>query len=40
MLPVTPEPQVAGPVTGGQLRAQLRRQADFVALSGPNQYSV
>ena len=40
MVPVTPGPQVAGPVTGCQFRAQLPWHADFVAVSGPNQYSV
>jgi hypothetical protein len=40
MVPVTPGPQLAGPLTGGQVRAQLPWHADFDAVSGPNQYSV
>src|SRR5260370_9532042 len=38
--PVTPAPAVAGPVTGGQRRAQLPVQFEVAAVSGANQYSV
>ena len=34
---VTPVPTVAGPVTGGQRRAQLPSQFNLVAVSGANQ---
>jgi hypothetical protein len=39
-LPVTPAPAVAGPVTGGQIWAQLPLQFDLVLVSGTNQYRV
>jgi hypothetical protein len=35
--PVTPAAAVAGPVTGGQRRAQLPVQFDLAAVSGANQ---
>jgi len=38
--PVTPAPAVAGPVAGGQRRAQLPVQLDLPTVSGANQYSV
>jgi hypothetical protein len=38
--PVTPEPAVAGPLTGGQIVAHEPLQFDFVAVSGTNQYKV
>ena len=38
--PVTPEPAVAGPLTGGQKWAHEPLQLDLVAVSGTNQYSV
>src|SRR5690348_14923595 len=39
-VPVTPAPAVAGPLTGGQIRAQPPLQLDLVAVSGANQYKV
>jgi hypothetical protein len=39
-LPVTPDPAVAGPLTGGQNVAHEPVQFDVVAVSGPNQYTV
>jgi hypothetical protein len=39
-LPVTPEPAVAGPLTGGQIAAHEPLQFDFVLVSGTNQYKV
>src|SRR6516164_7836353 len=39
-VPVTPEPAVAGPFTGGQKVAQDPLQLDVVEVSGPNQYKV
>ena len=36
-LPVTPGPAVAGPLTGGQIWAQLLLQFDLVAVSGTNE---
>src|SRR5215471_12225038 len=39
-VPGTPGPAVAGPLTGGQIRAQLPLQLDVVAVSGANQYRV
>jgi hypothetical protein len=39
-LPVTPEPAVAGPLTGGQTVAHEPLQFDFVLVSGTNQYKV
>jgi hypothetical protein len=36
-LPVTPEPAVAGPATGGQTWAQAPEHFDAVAVSGANQ---
>jgi hypothetical protein len=39
-LPVTPGPAVAGPLTGGQIWAQLPLQFDLVAVSGTNEYRV
>ena len=39
-VPVTPEPAVAGPCTGGQKVAQLPVHFDVVGVSGANQYKV
>jgi hypothetical protein len=39
-LPVTPEPAVAGPDTGGQIWAQAPEHFDVVAVSGANEYRV
>jgi len=39
-LPVTPDPAVAGPCTGGQIWAQLPLQFDLVLVSGTNQRAV
>ena len=39
-LPVTPAPAVAGPVTGGQIWAQLPLQFDLVLVSGTNGITV
>jgi hypothetical protein len=39
-LPVTPDPAVAGPVTGGQIWAQAPVHFDVVAVSGANEYKV
>lgn len=39
-LPVTPDPAVAGPLTGGQIAAHEPLQFDFVLVSGTNQYKV
>ena len=39
-LPATPEPAVAGPLTGGQIEAQEPLQFDFVLVSGMNEYKV
>lgn len=39
-LPVTPEPAVAGPFTGGQIAAHQPLQFDFVLVSGTNEYKV
>jgi hypothetical protein len=39
-VPVTPDPAVAGPLTGGQTVAQEPLQFDFVLVSGTNQYKV
>jgi hypothetical protein len=39
-VPVTPEPAVAGPFTGGQYVAHAPLQFEVVAVSGANEYSV
>jgi hypothetical protein len=39
-VPVTPDPAVAGPVTGGQKVAQDPLQLDLVVVSGTNQYKT
>jgi hypothetical protein len=39
-VPVTPEPAVAGPFTGGQKVAHDPVHLDVVEVSGPNQYTV
>jgi hypothetical protein len=39
-LPVTPDPAVAGPVTGGQIWAQAPVHFDTVAVSGANEYKM
>jgi hypothetical protein len=39
-VPVTPEPAVAGPFTGGQYVAQEPVQLDVVDVSRANQYKV
>jgi hypothetical protein len=39
-VPVTPEPAVAGPLTGGQYVAQDPVHLDVVEVSGANQYKV
>src|SRR5271165_3081932 len=39
-VPVIPAPAVTGPLTGGQICAQLPLQLDLVAVSGANQYKV
>src|SRR6516162_5022484 len=39
-VPGTPGPAVAGPLTGGQIWAQLPLHFDVVAVSGANQYRV
>jgi hypothetical protein len=39
-VPVTPDPAVAGPFTGGQNVAQLPLHFDVVLVSGANQYKV
>src|SRR6516162_2117927 len=39
-VPGTPGPAVAGPLTGGQIWAQLPLHFDVAAVSGANQYRV
>jgi len=39
-LPVTPDPAVAGPATGGQIWAQAPVHFDTVAVSGANEYKM
>src|SRR5580658_4671292 len=39
-VPVTPDPAVTGPVTGGQKVAQVPVHFEVVEVSGTNQYSV
>ena len=39
-VPVTPDPAVAGPLTGGQMVAHVPVHLDVVGVSGTNQYKV